>query len=75
MAVAVFILALLGLSCYVWEKQKQAEEQAAYEAERHLVVYSAMPDDVNRGWPTNFIKRRAGACRCRPARTGRSDGS
>lgn len=57
MAVAVFILALLGLSCYVWEKQKQAEEQAAYEAERHLVVYSAMPDDVNKGLADEFYKK------------------
>lgn len=56
-AVILFILALLGFSNYVLEKQKQAAAQAAYEAERHLVVYSDMPDDVNAGLSHEFYKK------------------
>lgn len=57
LAVILFVLALLGLSNYVLEKQKQAEEQAAYEAERHLVVYSDMPDDVNADLANEFYNK------------------
>lgn len=56
-AVIIFILALLGFSNHVMEQQKLQEAQAAYEEERHLLVYSDMPDDVNAGLAQAFYKR------------------
>ncbi len=54
--IIVFILALLGLSNRILEQQKQAAEQAAYEAQRHLVIYSDLPEDVNAGLSDTFLK-------------------
>ncbi len=46
-AIILFILAVFVWSEQVWEQKQQEEAQAAYEAERHLLVYSDLPDDVN----------------------------
>lgn len=56
--VIVFVVALLGFSNYIWhEQQRQQEEQASYEAERHLVVFSDMPTDVNADLAAAFYKQ------------------
>lgn len=43
----LFILAMLSLCLPVLRQQQAAEAQRAYEAERHLVVFSDLPQDVN----------------------------
>ncbi|MCH4179076.1 MAG: extracellular solute-binding protein [Megasphaera sp.] len=57
LAIIVFIAAMLGLSDYIWKQQELAQMQAAYEAERHLVVYSDLPNDVNTDIAAAFYKR------------------
>ena len=55
--IIIFIVALLGLSNYVLEQRRQAAVQAAYEAQRHLVVYSDLPGDVNKGLADAFYRQ------------------
>lgn len=57
LAVIVFIAAMLGLSNYIWTQQEAAKAQKAYEAERHLVVYSDLPNDVNTDIAAAFYER------------------
>ncbi|MCH4166273.1 MAG: extracellular solute-binding protein [Megasphaera sp.] len=57
LAIVVFIAAMLGLSNYIWTQQEIAKAQKAYEAERHLVVYSDMPNDVNTDIAAAFYER------------------
>lgn len=56
-AVIVFVIAALAFGNHLLVLKKQAAAQAAYEAERHLVVYSDMPEDVNRNLAAAFHKR------------------
>ena len=46
-AVILFVAALLCLSNFIWMQQEARRTQAVEEAERHLQVYSSLPDDVN----------------------------
>lgn len=56
--VIIFIIALLGVSNYIWhEQQRQQEEQASYETERHLVVFSDMPAAINDDLTAVFYKK------------------
>ena len=53
-AILVFVVALLGLSNFIWEQQEVARAQTIRELERHLVVYSAMPEAVNKNLAEAF---------------------
>lgn len=46
-AIVVFILGLLSFSEYILERQKVEAAEAASEEQRHIVVYSSLPADVN----------------------------
>jgi iron(III) transport system substrate-binding protein len=56
-AIIVFILALLGYSNYIWTQQEAVRAERIREAERHLVVYSDMPADVNADLAKRFYER------------------
>lgn len=45
--VILFVAAMLVLTKLIYDAHEQAAAEAAYKAERHLVVYSDLPDDVN----------------------------
>ena len=47
LAIVVFVLAVLGFSSILLKQQQEEKAQEAYRNERHLVVYSDMPADVN----------------------------
>ena len=56
--VIIFVVALLGFSNYIWhEQQRQQEEEVSYETERHLVVFSDMPTDVNADLAAAFYRQ------------------
>lgn len=57
MAVVVFVVALLGLSNYIWIGQEQVRAERIREAEHHLVVYSDMPIDVNNDLAKKFYEQ------------------
>lgn len=57
LAIVIFIAAMLGFSGYIWHQQQLAQAQAAYEAERHLVVYSDLPNDVNTDIAAAFYEK------------------
>ena len=54
MVLCLFIAALLSVCDLVLDKRQQEEAQRAYEAERHLVVFSDLPQDVNDGLAQRF---------------------
>lgn len=56
LAIVLFVLAVLGFSNILLEKQQEEKAQEAYRAERHLVVYSNMPADVNSALARTFYK-------------------
>ncbi|ERT58176.1 MULTISPECIES: ABC transporter substrate-binding protein [Megasphaera] len=51
-----FVISVLALCAYVIEEQQAAKAAAAYEAERHLVVVSDLPDAVNRDLAAAFYE-------------------
>ena len=56
--VILFVVALLGVSNYIWyEQQRQQEEQSSYETERYIVAFSDMPADVNADLSAAFYKQ------------------
>lgn len=55
--VLAFVLAVLGWGDYVQKQREQEAAQAAYEAQRHLVVYSDMPEAVNADLSAAFFER------------------
>ena len=46
-AIVVFIMGLLSFTEYIMEQQKAEAAQEAYEEQRHIVVYSTLPADIN----------------------------
>ena len=55
---SVFVILLLGLAWPILMKHQQEEAQRAYEAGRHLVVFSDLPQDVNDGLAREFYKQK-----------------
>ena len=56
LAIVLFVLAVLGFSNILLEKQQEEKAEDAYRAERHLVVYSDMPADVNSALARKFYR-------------------
>lgn len=56
-AILVFVISLLSFSTYVGKERQVEKEQAAYEAQRHIVVYSTLPSDVNRALEQAFFQQ------------------
>lgn len=56
-AVLIFIVSLLVYSTYVGAEKEEEKEAAAYEAERHILVYSTLPSDVNRELEQDFYRQ------------------
>ena len=55
----VFIAAVLWAGVYIQqERQQQLAAREMYEKERHLVVYSDMPGQVNQDLAAAFTKTR-----------------
>lgn len=55
---SLFIILLLGLCGPILTQRQQEEAQRAYEAERHLVVFSDLPQDVNDGLAQRFYEEK-----------------
>lgn len=55
---SVFVILLLGLAWPILMKHQQEEAQRAYEAGRHLVIFSDLPQDVNDGLAREFYKQK-----------------
>lgn len=55
---SLFVILLLGLCGPILVQRQQEEAQRAYEAERHLVVFSDLPQDVNDGLAQRFYEQK-----------------
>ena len=55
---SLFVILLLSLCGPILTKRQQEEAQRAYEAERHLVVFSDLPQDVNDGLAQLFYEQK-----------------
>lgn len=66
---SLFVILLLSLCGPILTKRQQEEAQRAYEAERHLVVFSDLPQDVNDGLAQLFYDRNICASRFIPRAT------
>ena len=69
---SLFVILLLSLCGPILVQRQQEEAQRAYEAERHLVVFSDLPQDVNDGLASAFTNRNICASRSIPRATARS---
>lgn len=56
-AIIIFVVALLTYSTVVSDERQKEKEEAAYEAQRHIVVYSTLPSDVNRDLEQAFYQK------------------
>lgn len=54
---AGFIFCMLGWGHYALAQKERAAKQATYAAAEHLLVYSDLPDSVNRGMAGAFYQR------------------
>ena len=55
---SLFVILLLSLCGPILVQRQQEEAQRAYEAERHLVVFSDLPQDVNDGLAQRFYEQK-----------------
>lgn len=56
LAIGFFIAGLLILTAHIMEQQRIEAAQEAYEEQRHIVVSSSLPDDVNKVLESAFYE-------------------
>lgn len=58
LVLSLLVLALLCLCQPILQRQQEIEAQRVYEAERHLVVFSDLPQDVNNSLAAAFYQEK-----------------